>query len=215
MEFSAYLAGEPHSDHPDCVSPVLIDFCIAFNNALDDVERQKLHQYLARTIGTRGDGRDEERAWLATDWLIRTYVPAWLTLAALDDMAERLRSLPPVLAAEDLQRAMVDLTDARRQAHAAWDAAAGGNAKTAAWIAAGTAARIAGRVVARVTAGDAVRLAAWATTGANVAGAVLRPTACELQRSAFDLLDRMLPTEGQTPSLEYDATSAATPGHGR
>jgi hypothetical protein len=66
MEWVAYLANEPHSDSPVCVSPVLRSFCIAFNDALPDGQRQRLHPYLTRCIGTAGDGRDEERAWLAS-----------------------------------------------------------------------------------------------------------------------------------------------------
>ena len=73
MEWVSYLADEPHSDEPACVSPVLQRFCIAFNDALPDDKRQRLRPYLARTIGTAGDGLDEQRSWLATDWLIRTY----------------------------------------------------------------------------------------------------------------------------------------------
>ena len=36
MEFVAYLAGEPHSDQPKCVSPVLRRYCIALNDRLPD-----------------------------------------------------------------------------------------------------------------------------------------------------------------------------------
>ena len=72
MEWVSYLAGEPHSDAPVCVSPVLTRFCVSFNDALSDERRQKLRPYSARTIGTRGDGLDERRAWLATDWLIHS-----------------------------------------------------------------------------------------------------------------------------------------------
>jgi hypothetical protein len=185
MEWVAYLAGERHSDSPVCVSPVLKTFCISFNDALDDEQRQKLRPYLARTIGTAGDGLDEERAWLATDWLIRTYTPAWLSLAHLDAAAERLRALPPVLAVENLTRAMDALNGARSEAAAAGDAAWAA-AWDAAWAAAGDA------------AGDAARDAAWAA-----AGDALQPTVIDLQTSAFDLLDRMLPTEViQLPVVE-------------
>src|SRR5581483_222147 len=56
MEWVAYLAGEKHSDQPVCVSPVLRRYCISLNDRLGDDERQKLLPYLARTIGTAGDG---------------------------------------------------------------------------------------------------------------------------------------------------------------
>ena len=54
MEWVSHLAGEPHSDQPKCVSPVLRAICIALNDALDDEPRQRLRPYLARTIGTAG-----------------------------------------------------------------------------------------------------------------------------------------------------------------
>src|ERR1700752_2452214 len=55
MEWVSYLAGEPHSDEPACVSPVLRIFCATLNDALDDDRRQRLRPYLTRTIGTADD----------------------------------------------------------------------------------------------------------------------------------------------------------------
>jgi hypothetical protein len=222
MEFVAYLANEPHSDTPVCVSPVLRRFCIAFNDSLDDVNRQRLRPYLARTIGTSGDGLDEERSWLAMDWLIRTYTPTWLALAGIDDVAERLRSLPPVLAVEILNRAIPDLREGRRKAAVARDAAgaaagdaaraaagavagagaaAGDAAGDAAWAAAGDAAWDAARAAAGAVAGAGAAAGAAAGDAAGAGAAAgdaakdaLAPTISELHESAFVLLDRMLPT---------------------
>ena len=136
MEWVAYLAGEPHSDEPVCVSPLLKEFCISLNDALPDNTRQKMRPLLARTIGTAGDGMDEHRSWLATDWLVREYVPAFMELTpALKHHAEVLRALPPVLAAEALDRAMIGLSVARTDAaaaRAAARAAAGAAARDAA-----------------------------------------------------------------------------------
>jgi hypothetical protein len=56
MEWVSHLAGEPHSDQPTCVSPVLQAFCAALNDGLEDAPRQRLRLYLARTIGTAHDG---------------------------------------------------------------------------------------------------------------------------------------------------------------
>jgi hypothetical protein len=209
MEWVAYLAGEPHTDTPVCVSPILTRFCIAFNDGLPDDERQKLRPYLARTIGTRGDGLDQERSFMCADWLIRTYTPTWLDLAGLDEAANRLRSLPPVLAVENVTRSMDALNSARAEA-----SAAGAAARAAAWAAAWAAARAAAWDAAWAAAGDAAGAAAgaaawdaaWAAAGAaawDAAGDAARaaardalaPTVLALQTSAFDLLDRMLPTE--------------------
>lgn len=60
MEWTAYLAGEDHTDQPQCVSPILRSFCIELNDCWDDDMRQRLRPYLARCIGTAEDGRDED-----------------------------------------------------------------------------------------------------------------------------------------------------------
>ncbi len=95
MEWVSYLAGEPHSDQPTCVSPVLRAMCIALNDGLDQAPRQRLRPYLTRTIGTAEDGLDTWRGWMAMDWLARAYTPAWLHLAGLTDRARCARSPPP------------------------------------------------------------------------------------------------------------------------
>ena len=214
MEWVAYLAGEPHSDAPVCVSPLLRQFGIALNDQWGDEQRQKLRPYLARCIGTAGDGRDVERSWLAWDWLLREFVPSFMELTpALIVHAERLRALPPCLAVEGMDEAMRVLGEARKTsaaAGAAWEAAWAA-AGAAAWSAAG-AARAAAGDAARAAAGDAARDAAWAARDAawaaraaaggaaraaawEAARGALAPTVERLQASVLDLFDRMLPTE--------------------
>ena len=55
MEWVAYLAGEEHSDSPQCVDPVLRRFSIGLNDNLPDDLRQQLRPYLARMIGTTNE----------------------------------------------------------------------------------------------------------------------------------------------------------------
>src|SRR6201993_1144552 len=81
MEWVSYLAGEQHSDQPACVSPVLRRYCIALNDRLPDDERQKLRPYLARTIGTVGDGMDDERIRLCHEFLLHNSLPFYLDKA--------------------------------------------------------------------------------------------------------------------------------------
>jgi hypothetical protein len=215
MEWVAHLAGEQHSSTPACVSPFLREFAGGLNDALPDEPRQRLRPYLGRMIGTADDGLDEKRAWMATDWLIRTYTPAWLSLAGLGDHATGLRSLLPVLGPDGLACTTSLLRAARSQATDIWTADQGPStdaAMTAAWAAAsaaadaagggaaGAAARDAGGGLGREavwTARDAARAAAWACvkdTARYTAWEALAPTVTELQDSAFALLDRMLPT---------------------
>lgn len=135
MEAAAWVAGEPHSDHPACVSPVLATFMRRWNDDLDDEGRQKLKAFVPRAIGTAGDGQDEARGWLAADWLVRVHTPAWLELAGIADAAAALRALPELHDSGSLDAARPALADGRKKAAAAW-AAAGDAAGDAAWAAA-------------------------------------------------------------------------------
>jgi hypothetical protein len=216
MEYTAWIAGEEHSDNPACVSPILAGFCRSFNDALDDTTRQRLRPYLARCIGTAGDGMDTERGFMCLDWLVRTYTPAWLDLAGLMSEGSRLRGLAPIVdlssarAAGPLVRAAGDVAaDAARDA--AGDAAADA-AGAAAWAAARAAAWAAARAAARDAAADAARAAAWAAArdaAWAAAGDALAPTVKSLQASAFDLLDRMLPNVPVDMPAEIHARAAA------
>jgi len=156
MEWVSYLAGEPHSDSPSCVSPVLRALCISLNDGLPDAPRQRLRPYLARTIGTAGDGLDEQRAWLAMDWLIRTYTPRWLALASLDTEAGHLAGHPAITGPDALRAALAPLERARSQARRARAAtfSSAGNPLT--------------RRLAQVRLGRTGREAAWACAGAAV-----------------------------------------------
>lgn len=166
MEAAAWVAGEPHSDHPACVSPVLAMFMRRWNDDLDGEGRQKLKAFVPRVIGTAGDGQDEARGWLAADWMIRVHTPAWLGLAGITDAAAALRALPELRDPGSLKAAQPALDDARKKGAAAW---------AAAWAAARDAAR------------DAARAAAWDA---------LMPTTVKLQASALVLLDRMIDPAG-------------------
>ncbi len=221
MEWVSHLAGEPHSDQPRCVSPVLRALCIGLNDGLDDLPRQRLRPYLARTIGTADDGLDEARSWLAMDWLIRVYAPVWIEAAGLSGI--ELRALAPILDEPSLDAALPVLDRARREAHSArceertapWAAArtaaretAWGCAAAAAWAAARVAVGdIAGdraRATARAAAADAATVVAREALSAgqliggraaarDAARLALAPTVAELHESVLALLERMLP----------------------
>lgn len=194
MEWVSYLAGEPHSDQPTCVSAVLRAMCIALNDGLDQQPRQRLRPYLTRTIGTAEDGLDTWRGWLAMDWLARSYTPAWLRLAGLADSADALESAETVTGADSLTGALDLLEAARRQSRAArakafgsplptgWAAAvaAGVAGREAAWACAGAAAWAAARIGIGDVAGDRARAAARAAAGDAAAIAVRqsRASAC-------------------------------------
>ena len=50
------LAGEPFSDHPHSVCPVIGSFLRAYNDRIDDRRRQDLYAYAAAVVGSRGLG---------------------------------------------------------------------------------------------------------------------------------------------------------------
>jgi len=190
MEWVSYLAGEPHSDSPSCVSPVLRALCISLNDGLPDVARQRLRPYLARTIGTAGDGLDEARAWLAMDWLIRTYAPRWLSLVSLDEAAAGLADGPAITDTDALRGALEPLEQARSAARRARPVAfsSGGNPITSwaaqvslgrtgrewAWACAGAAVWAAARLGIGEQDGDSARASARALAGDAAAIAVRR-----------------------------------------
>lgn len=152
MEAAAWLTDEEWSDRPACVSPVIGAFMRSLNDDWDGARRQQLKPYTLRVIGTAGDGQDEARFYLALDWLLRTYTPAWLDLAGLHEDATALRGHRRVVD-EEAARSIMPITEASRD-HAA---AAWGGAQDAAWNVAGSAAEDAARNVAGSAAEGAAR----------------------------------------------------------
>ena len=210
LEAVAWWADEEHTDDPRCVSLPLAGFGRRLNDVLPDVRRQELVPLIPSMVGTRADGLDEQRGYLALDWLIRTYTPAWLDLAGLSAEARALRDLRRIVdlaaaqAAGPVVRAGQEKAAAAGAAAgaAAW-AAAGAAARDAAWAAAWAAARDAARDAARAAAGAAARDAARAAArdaaraaardaARAAARARLQPTVEQLQTSAVALFRSMI-----------------------
>jgi len=97
-ELAAWALGQEWTDHPDWESPVLAAFRRRLNDGLPDDLRQKLAPSMFDGIGTANDGRDEDRAWMITDWSVRVALPTWLELAGVEDAPAKLRALPEVTA---------------------------------------------------------------------------------------------------------------------
>ena len=195
FEWYNYLTRQARTDDcPPGVSTILWRFGMNLNDVLPDDKRQQLARFLPngadRLAGTAADGRDETRGYMALDWLVRTYAPAFLDLGGLTAEAAALRDLRRIVDLEAAQSAGPVVRDARDKA-----AAAGSAAGSAAWDAAGDAAGDAARDAARVAAGAAARAAArdaaWAAAG-DAAGAVLAPAVAVLQESAIGLYDLMV-----------------------
>jgi hypothetical protein len=69
MELASMLAGEPFSDHPVSVCPVIGAFLRAYNDSVEDDRRQDLYRYAAKAVGSRGSNEVQQvRAELLTEW---------------------------------------------------------------------------------------------------------------------------------------------------
>src|SRR6266511_710507 len=173
LEAISWFAGEEHTNHPPCVSPVLGTFGRSWNDALDDQTRQRLIPFIPRMVGTASDRADEARAWILTDWLVRVCAPAFLRTTGLTEQAQQLEGAPPITGSKSAASLQGALDMAAAASLAAWDAAraaawdaAGAAARDAAWNAAGAAARDAAWAAARDAAGAAAGDAAWDAAGA-------------------------------------------------
>ena len=206
LEAVSQFNNEPWSDSPASVSPVLAAYGRSWNDGMrSNEERASLKQYIPLLVGTAGNpAADEQRSWIALDWLVRVHTVAWLRLAggSCATHAAALAALPAIMnsdLAQSAQPAIDAAWDAARAAAGdAWDAAWA--ARAAAW-AAGAAARDAWDAAgdARAAAWAAARAAAGDAGAARAAGAALEPIVIELQASAHDLFRRMIAADG-TPS---------------
>ena len=185
MEWVSVFADErkigDQTDSPKCTSRVLTNFAIAFNDSLDNETRQRLIPFIPRLVGTAGNTKlDNLRAWMATDWLVRTYAPAFLRLTpSLVEHADTLAALPPITNAASATKAQAKISAAYSAARSAARSAADSAARSAAYSAAHSAADSAAHSAAH-----------------SAARSALAPTVAELQESAFALFDRMIDAGG-------------------
>ena len=138
MEAVAWLAGEPHSDQPKCACPVITAFVIRWNDSLPgDADRNRLLKpLLGKIIGTRSTPEAESvRAFLAVDWLVREYTPAWLDLVpSLTAHAATLRAFNPLRNLDEVTANLEALQAAAKDSQEALPAARSA-ARAAAWTA--------------------------------------------------------------------------------
>ena len=69
MELASMLAGDPFSDHPRSVCPVIGSLLRAYNDSIDDSRRQDLYAYAAKVVGSAaGDEVQLARARRLRQW---------------------------------------------------------------------------------------------------------------------------------------------------
>src|SRR5690606_25276631 len=120
MEAVAYIAGEQHSDHPECACPVIAAFMRRWNDGLPDDESRTrlLRPLLPRLVGSRStEDVERRRGWLAVDWAYRVAAPAFLALhPELATHAQRIRDSAPVTDEASAEAARATADEARRVA---------------------------------------------------------------------------------------------------
>ena len=93
MELASMLAGEPFTDQPVSVCPVIGSFLRAYNDRIDDRRRQEMYGYAAKVVGSRQPaGVTRARADRLTAWALgmrerrwtRALLPARLRGIGLD-----------------------------------------------------------------------------------------------------------------------------------
>lgn len=201
MEAVSRIAGEPWSDHPDCVCPVIGVFVRAWNDGLPDDERSILVPLLAGLVDSRASRRVEERRALMTaDWLVRTYAPAWLNLAGLRDQARTLYALPEITAMTQVPELRVMLARVCNETYAAAsrvDEAGWITAADDCWASAWAAAFDTARLFANDTAWTSAAAAARAAAGIATCSA-RSPFKRALQASASELVWKMTRASDRT-----------------
>jgi hypothetical protein len=74
MELASMLAGEPFSDHPVTVCPVIGSFLRSYNDSIDDRRRQSLYEYASKVVGSRAAQRAQQaRADRLAQWADEMY----------------------------------------------------------------------------------------------------------------------------------------------
>jgi hypothetical protein len=79
MELASILAGEPFSDRPQSVCPVIGSFLRAYNDRIDDGRRQDLYAYAAKVVGSRAsEDVQHARAERLRAWALELHWSTWL-----------------------------------------------------------------------------------------------------------------------------------------
>jgi len=96
LEAAAVLAGEPLTDHPRRVSPIVSTLGIRLNDLATHRQRQTLTRFLPDLVGTADDGKEDARMWVALDFSLRTVWPRWVDRLGMREEAAALSGLPPI-----------------------------------------------------------------------------------------------------------------------
>ena len=98
MEACAHLAGEPHTEEPQAVSPVLNALVSHWSDTLDQPARDRIILPLIPAIirTPPRPGTDRAQRLLIADWLLHAAIPIWARAAGFNQTAGAIAQLPPV-----------------------------------------------------------------------------------------------------------------------
>jgi hypothetical protein len=215
LEAVAWAAGEPHSDQPQCVCPVITSFGRSWNDSISSDEERALllRPLIPRLIGSRSTAEVEmQRAFLALDWLVRVQVPGWLHLTdSLQRHAGVLHRFPQIKDSRRLQAAIPLIAAARSAARYAAAASSWVEAWTAATqtkqTASCEAAKASAWIISGNVAGEAVKAAAGMS--ARSAAAAAATTAKEAAWEAWDVAREAAWAAAGIPALEAASSKSA------
>jgi hypothetical protein len=234
MEAVAWLAKEPHSDHPACTCAVIAAFVRSFNDRLrtDEERSTLLRPLLPDLVGTAGSRELRiKRGYLAADWAVRIMLPILLRALEWEQEAAACEGIPAIVDPASAARGqeVAQHTRAAANAAAAYTAAYTANAAADAVYAAdayaaaaaadayayAAAADAADALVdvyaaaayaADAAAADAVYAAdAYAAYAAAAPPARLTSARDAINASAVDLIKRMVETTDHGPSRVRDS----------
>lgn len=98
MEMVSWLAGEAHSDEPECACPVLAALVRACNDAMSEhLRNEYLRPLVPQLVHTRANATVERmRGLLVVDCLVRELLPKWLDRHCRSGEADLLRGMAPI-----------------------------------------------------------------------------------------------------------------------
>ena len=98
MEIAAWIAGEPHTDGPECVCPTINRVLVAWNDTIRNPQNRKalMNNLVPVVIGTtQGPEAAMERHYFALNRVITHQLPVWLREAGLHSQAYALSKAAP------------------------------------------------------------------------------------------------------------------------
>jgi hypothetical protein len=124
MEAVAWLAGEKHSDHPECTCPVIAAYVRPISDWASDEQRQQLRAFLPRLIGSRSADHVVRRAEFLAHQAVTVFLPLMYDEFEQPKIAAALRALPPTAT-------LVQFRDSIRSARRSFFAAAAASSAAA------------------------------------------------------------------------------------